>query len=533
MATYASPPDAIAPQADGDEAGTLSGRYARMQTEREPYLRRARSAAELTIPTLIVPQGYTAQTDLPTPFQSVGARGVNNLASKLLLALFPPNAPFFKFVVDPYALDRAIGATQDAAKTQKEIEASLLKAEEAVQAEMETTSLRPYLHECMKHLVVGGNALLYVGYAKSNERPQVFHLPNYCVERCGDRVECIVIEEKIGYDDLPKEFQSPHVPPEGAIGEKQVCLYTGCERDGDSWIVWQEALGRKLPGKKWKFSEDEMPYIVLRGEVVSGDAYGRSYVEQYQGDLQSLEGLSQAIVEGSAAASLGRFLVNPNGMTDKDEVAQAQNWQFVPGRAEDVQALQMNKYGDMQVTGNTAKGIEERLSYAFLLNSAVQRDAERVTAEEIRYMAQELENGIGGVYSLLSHEFQLPLVTMLVERMKSEDRFPKFPKKVIRPSIVTGIEALGRGNDLNRLVMSMNAFSQAVGPDQAAATYRKSALATRIFTAAGVRSDDFLKTEDEIAQEAQRAQMAALAQRVGPNVVNALAQGGQAASAQQ
>ncbi|UZT50437.1 head-to-tail connector protein [Enterobacter phage 04_vB_Eclo_IJM] len=34
-----------------------------------------------------------------------------------------------------------------------------------------------------------------------------------------------------------------------------------------------------------------------------------------------------------------------------------------------------------------ADAIEQRLGWAFLLNSAVQRNAERVTAEEIRYVA--------------------------------------------------------------------------------------------------------------------------------------------------
>ena len=56
------------------------------------------------------------------------------------------------------------------------------------------------------------------------------------------------------------------------------------------------------------------------------------------------------------------------------------------------------------------------MSYAFLLNTAIQRDAERVTAQEIRYMAQQLETAMGGIYSLLSQEFQLPLVTISYEK---------------------------------------------------------------------------------------------------------------------
>ena len=41
----------------------------------------------------------TSSTKYDTPYQSVGARGVNNLVAKLMLALFPPNAPFFRFAL--------------------------------------------------------------------------------------------------------------------------------------------------------------------------------------------------------------------------------------------------------------------------------------------------------------------------------------------------------------------------------------------------------------------------------------------------
>ena len=43
---------------------------------------------------------FSYSNDLYQPYQSVGSRGVNNLASKLLLLLFPPNSPFFRLSVD-------------------------------------------------------------------------------------------------------------------------------------------------------------------------------------------------------------------------------------------------------------------------------------------------------------------------------------------------------------------------------------------------------------------------------------------------
>lgn len=68
----------------------------------------------------------------------------------------------------------------------------------------------------------------------------------------------------------------------------------------------------------------------------------------------------------------------------------------------------------MQIAKMTADAIESRLSYAFMLNSAVQRSGERVTAEEIRYVANELEDTLGGIYSILSQELQLPLANTLL-----------------------------------------------------------------------------------------------------------------------
>ena len=85
--------------------GSLKARYERLWTDRQQFLDRARQCAELTLPTLIPPEGHTHTTKYYTPWQGIGARGVNTLASKLLLALLPPNAPFFKLQVDDFTKD--------------------------------------------------------------------------------------------------------------------------------------------------------------------------------------------------------------------------------------------------------------------------------------------------------------------------------------------------------------------------------------------------------------------------------------------
>ena len=101
------------------------------------------------------------------------------------------------------------------------------------------------------------------------------------------------------------------------------------------------------------------------------------------------------MVEGSLISAKAMFLVNPNGVTRADSLARAENGAIVAGNAADVEALQVGKAADMSVALQTIQLLERRISFTFLMNESVQRDAERVTAEEIRLMAEQLESGSG------------------------------------------------------------------------------------------------------------------------------------------
>ncbi len=66
---------------------------------------------------------------------------------------------------------------------------------------------------------------------------------------------------------------------------------------------------------------DANPWLVLRFNHVDGEVYGRGRVEEFLGDLKSLEALSQAMVEGSAAAAKIVFTVNPSSTTKPSTLA--------------------------------------------------------------------------------------------------------------------------------------------------------------------------------------------------------------------
>lgn len=497
---------------------SLQTRYEKLAADREVYLQRARDCAKVTIPTMFPLAGSNGASKFPTPWQSLGARLVNNLAAKLLLALFPPNAPFFKLSIDDFALQKL--TQQEGMRA--EVEKALNMVERAVMNELETNTSRPALFEALKQLIVGGNALLFV--TKDNKL-RVHRLSNYVVKRdpMGNPLE-IVIKECISPLELPDGVIAAH-GLKADNNEDDVELYTGLTlvtaANGARWKVWQEIKGTTVAGTLHYVPHDRCPARPLRWTALDGEDYGRGMTEEYLGDLCSLEGLQKAIVQGAAAAAKVLFLVRPNGTTKKKAITDAESGAVESGHKDDVTVLQMEKYADFKVALETRQEIITALSFAFMLNTAIQRNGERVTAEEIRYMAQELESSLGGVYSTMSQDLQLPLVALIMGNMERTSRLPALPKGVVKPAVTTGLEAIGRGNDLNRLQGFINALTPLAQAGAPVLDYiNVPDFITRTGTSFQLDMAGLVKSDQQVERERQQAQMMALAQRVGPNVVN-------------
>jgi len=236
---------------------------------------------------------------------------------------------------------------------------------------------------------------------------------------------------------------------------------------------------------------------------LDNEDYGRGYVEEYLGDLISLEELTKAIVQGSVAASKLLFLVKPGATTKQKTLQAAKNCDIVAGNAEDVSTLQAEKFADFKVTLDTINMITERLSFAFLLNVAVQRQAERVTATEVSYVARELEDGLGGVYSILSQELQTPLVSLILNDLMNARVIPMLPKGMVTPMIVTGIEALGRGKEQEKLDAFMQHL-QPLGEETLRMYMNIDDYIKRCATNYGIDQTGLIKSKEEIQAEQDR-----------------------------
>ena len=293
-------------------------------------------------------------------------------------------------------------------------------------------------------------------------------------------------------------------------------IYTHIKRMNDDVIWYQECKGEKIPNTNGNSKVDVSPWIPLRFIRIDGEDYGRGYVEEYRGDLITLESLMQAIIEGAAASAKVLFLVNPNGTTRAATLAKAPNGAIREGTAADISVMQVGKGSDFNVSFSAIQRIEARLEYAFLMARSVQRDAERVTAAEINLMARELENSLGGIYSILTQEFQLPYLKRRMHMLVRSGKVPKLPDNLVKPKIVTGLQGLGRGNDRNKLIEFITTVAQALGPDVMRQYVNVDEAVKRLATSIGIDTANLVKTQEEIQAEAQAAAQQQLIQSLGP-----------------
>lgn len=516
---------------------TLADEYQSLKQDRQPYLDKAREAARYTIPSLLADREMQKQTKrnvkvIETPNQSVGADGINNLAAKITTTMLPPNQTFFKFSMDKVTIaNQATVEGAEKSKFEQDVNKGLSIIEAALLDYQEQSGDRVCVGEAIKHQLVTGNVFL-VHDPKDGLR--YYPLDRFVVKRdyCGNVIKAIT-EETVGYYALPKNIQEQVLlkilekktikndKSYTRLEDEELTLYTCFKRTEKQWIIVQEVEGIKLD-TKGTYPIEICPFMALRYTAIDGESYGRGLIEEYIGDISYLDVLSLAIKQASLAGSKLVMLVNPNGMTKIKHLSEAKNGGFALGRIEDVQPLQANKYYDLQVAQAEADKIERRLNRIFVMKAAIQRQAERVTAEEIRIMAQDLEEALGNYYSIMCKEFQKAYVKITFHHMKKEKgkALPDLIRdKDIKLSVTTGLEALGRSSDLNKLVTFWELMGK-VAPVAAQLGGKVEPIASMIAASLNLDIDGFFYSEEEKAEQQKQMQQQALLEKAAPNMVD-------------
>ena len=477
---------------------TAKSRYDALSSGRTSFLNIAVQCSELTLPYLIQrDEMRSSHKSLTQPWQSVGAKSVVTLASKLMLALLPPQTTFFKLQI----ADEKLGSDFPA-EVRSELDLSFAKLERMVMDSIAASSDRVVIHQAIKHLVVGGNALLFMGKDGIKHYP----LNRYVIERDGNgNVIEIVTKELINKKLLPVDIiKDPLKVNENAISkEGDVEVYTHVRLENNRWLWHQEVFDARIPGTEGKAPKDTSPWLVLRFNTVDGENYGRGRCEEFIGDLKSLEALSQALTEGSAAAAKIVFLVSPSSTTKPQTLAKAGNGAIIQGRPDDVAVVQVGKTADFQTAMQQMQTLERRIAEAFLVLTV--RQSERTTAEEVRLTQLELEQQLGGLFSLLTVEFLVPYLNRKLLVMQRSGELPRYPKELVKPTIVAGINALGRGQDRESLTAFITTIAQTLGPEAMLQYLNPDEAIKRLAAAQGIDVLNLVKSMDQQNEEQEAA----------------------------
>jgi hypothetical protein len=499
---------------------SIVSRYDTLSADREMILDRARTAARYTLPYMFPPTGINQTSRLPVPWQSVCAKAVTHLTARIVLVLTSPGTPYFKLALTPSYL-------KDIDKdTQKEFETALSNAATLIMQQQESRAERVTIHECVKHLIVAGNGLLYEG----PKSLKFFPLSQYCVVRDGEgNLVEVVIKESLTWQTLPpdmgddvkqkikSDYESEHEGKD--VDAEPLELYTRAVKTGpNKWEEKQEICGCDITGEPVTYTDETFPYLALRWNRIDGEHYGRSLCEEHLGDIRAIEALSMSLIRYAKKASKLLMLVSPNGQTAIEDLQGAADGAYVPGLADDVVPLILNKTADLNVAAQMLDKLVNRLETAFLVASSIQRDAERQTATEWKLLASELENAFSGVYSTLALELQRPKVSLTIQRMIAKKELPPLPTKLVNLSIVTGIDALGRNEEASKMDAFVSMMINQFGTNAIASMKVEDYMRGRA-ALGGINFDIYLKTPEERQAEQQQAQQQSLLEKAaGPGV---------------
>ena len=466
----------------------LKGDFANEQAKRQNLIDRCEKYAGWTLPHLFPDENFDDNDESQYDYQSVGAQAVTHLGNKVMMALFQPSRPFYRNdLTDNQRNEIKAEFNLDDTKIDK----ALSDGERAAMKLFNSTNNRAVLTDLTMLLIITGNALLD---ASVTDGMKFWSIRDYVIQRdlSGNFTRIIFRETKavVALDDDLAAVASAF----NYHKDDEVTFYTCIQRvSKNRFLVHQEmedvTYSHDVLGI---YNKDTLPWIPLVWNRSRNKDYGTGLVENYAGAFHTISTLAEAILDYTTILTDVKTLVDPTGMTDVERITKSPSGSYVPGREEDlfVHAPQVGAQADF--LDKRFEAAARQIAMAFLMNTAVTRDAERVTAEEIRQQANELESSLGGVYSRLANDLQLPLAKRLSREI--DEAFED-----IEPIIITGLESLSRLSDLDRLrLFFQDAVALADIPDRVAERLDFEALLNLLGTGHQVEHTKFMLSEDQV-----------------------------------
>jgi hypothetical protein len=475
------------------KANTARQAWLRNEGKRAGLLTKVELCCKLTLPRLWYDEGEEDNYAVGTlDFQSLGALCVSHMSNRTVLTMFPPSRGFFRMDApkDITTLATELGIPPT------DVAAAMSEVEKGAFGFLESSLQRPKLTRMAELLLATGNCLVE---EEGDSTLRVMSLKYFTVQRTRKgALKELVIREKMLFDELDDDAQQAMQGIRQPDQEVEFFRWI-CRQPGGSFkeTVWVDNI--QLPfnvfGSRYA-SEDKLPYHVLTWALSDNKHYGTGLVEDYLRDFSALSAVAQAGTEGAVACAQNRVLVDPGSTTKPDDFNNSVNNQAIPGTENSVSNIMLGNPAGVTVASTFEEKFDRRLRQAFMLTSGIIRQAERLTAYEIRKMAEEMDIQHGGSYSALSGSVQPWMARWCL-------RGAKTPKEYLGGSIklVTGTDALSRNADVDNIRLAFEDLGAAKNlpePVQAEIDWKKLIA----FVGAGRQTPlgDFLLTDEQKKQ---------------------------------
>lgn len=494
-------------------------RWNELDTKRNGFMRRLEGYASVTLPVVLLPTNVDQNSSsIQYDWTSVGAQAVNNLANRFALNLFRPGVPFFRLDI---ARDTEAQLAEAGVK-QADMREVMVNAEQEGMRVMDREALRPSIVSAFEQLIILGNTLM-----NTEGELEFINIRNYVVRRAlSGKVVEILTHYELLVDELEDTVQAML---KGKRPDETVHFVRHYLKEGKKWHLKQYVDQIYVPDGDTTFNEAAFPLHPLTWRLAKGQHYGTGLVEDYSGDFSTLSNLSESEVKLALLMSDYRWLIGYESGTNIEDFKKTRTGDVIMGRQQDVTIASAGLMGqNLQYVSTSVDKVIRRIGAGFMLGTAVTRDAERVTAEEMRQQAQELEVTLGGAYSRLAVDMQLPIVTYLMGKVDV-----KVDGKAIQPTIVTGMDALSRNAEAQQLAAFIAQVNQlATIPDDVRARLKLGEILSTMAAASGLTSRRFVLSDDEAAAAQQAAQQQATQQAAQQGLIDAgskaIAQGAKA-----
>tara|TARA_Y100001937_G_scaffold75222_1_gene102226 strand:- start:2019 stop:3614 length:1596 start_codon:yes stop_codon:yes gene_type:complete len=504
--------------------GRIAEAFGAEDSLRTESLESARHCAALSKPHILPPEGWDEGESLPQTFSALASRGITNLEGRLLLALFPVGQAFFKlkpaakFKYDPDINSELLQEFENKLAIHEMVMLAKIEQDDHGGSNARRAGFRSRMRTAISQLLVTGDVLIQMTDAY---QIRVHRRDNYVQRRDtgGDVLYMITREQIDPLSMAPEMLEISHPDPEAlhemSVYDRMTELYTRIDWNPvtKTWVITQECNGQQIVESEEKVT----PYFTIPYSLPPGGQYGRGIIEDNLGDVRSMNELTERLLDFAAISSKHLFAldyssqVRPQDLTlPTGSVIQAK---VQGGQVSDVGILRTDRAGDFNVVQTVRESLRRDLSAAMLMEAEQLPTYERASRLHVERVAMELEGALGGVYAPIADALQIPLVERLMHLLERDGTLPPLPDDTVEVEAVTGISALSREGDQQKLMQLLQSLSQ-MGPDMLGRIDRGLLLEimvrhSGVYEPGLVKSDEQVQEEQAAAAQQQQQQMLA------------------------